>query len=73
MQFVSPTPRTNPTKVFWQLPDNSTLVTRISDIQQLLTLLQYVDTVSLNAVTYSVRNTELVVDSESVSVAISLI
>jgi len=60
------------TKIYWMLPDTRTIESTVSDVDYLLLLLKLVDTVSINANTYHVLHTELVIDSEEVSVSISL-
>jgi hypothetical protein len=60
------------TKVYWMLPNESTYETTVPEVHHLLTLIKLVDTISLNAVTYHVRSSELIIDTESISVAITL-
>lgn len=60
------------TKIYWLLPDTNMIESTVSDVDYLLLLLKLVDKVSINAISYHVIDTELVVDNETISVSISL-
>ncbi len=60
-------------KVLWHLPDDTTSETNVTDIEQLLFLLRLVNGISLKGEPYRLGGSELIVEAEQVSVAITLL
>jgi hypothetical protein len=60
-------------KVTWHMPDDSTLDSVVSDVEQFLFLLRLVHTVKLRGETYEIHGPELVVDEDQLSISVKLL
>lgn len=54
----------NGSKIRWLLPDDEFIENQVSNIVEFLPLLQMVDAVSYNALSYKVAHIELILDDE---------
>ncbi|MFC5701942.1 hypothetical protein ACFPVX_11645 [Cohnella faecalis] len=59
--------------VFWMLPDTTVHKQEVADIEQLMFLMRMVTTTSIKGRAYRISDTELLVDSDRISIVVTLV